>query len=588
MTDASTCRRPRARRAWGAGVLALACLACSNLTGDEQHVADASALPALNGQLGTVAASLADSVGVVVVDRLGQPMVGVPVRWQADPASGVLDPALTLTDRAGVARANWRLDSVAGLHAASATVQGFSTVVRVHARALPGAVASLKIRDTTSGALVIGRTRALDSHRVDAFGNVLALGVPSWRSLDPGIASVSAAGIVTGIGGGLARIVAQQDNGADTARLPVAATGEVDWSSLTVGGAGVGGHSCAVDPSARVWCWGYNDGGQLGTGTIVPQNAPTRSAHDPAVRFRAVRAGIGASRLTCALSESLLVYCWGESAMGNGSASQRIAAPVQMPIGVQFDDVQVGRDHACARSITRRVYCWGANGSGQTGQSALARVLIPTVVSAVDSVESIAVAADASCAATARGEVWCWGINSRGELASGDTLPRAEPRRVPGLPAVRRVFAGEQHLCASTDTGLWCWGRNDAGQLASDRPTDQRAPLRITSATGTPYRQLSGGTRHSCAITATGAIECWGANTDGQLGTGDTRDARTPQRLTAFGDVRFSAIGLSGNTSCALSVAGELFCWGSDAQGQLGNGPAPSPLLPVRIARPRP
>ncbi|MCA2985183.1 Ig-like domain-containing protein, partial [Gemmatimonas sp.] len=364
------------------------------MTGDEQLVADATALPAVNGQLGTVAASLADSIGVVVVDRLGQPMVGIPVRWQADPANGVIDPAFTLTDRSGVARANWQLDTVAGLHTATATVQGYATAVRVHARAVPGAVVTLTIRDTTSGSLVVGRTRALGTHRVDGFGNVLLLGAPTWRTLDPTVATVSTAGVVTGVSAGVARIVAHQDNGADTAQLVVAATGETDWTGITMGGAGVGGHGCAVDATARLWCWGYNDGGQLGTGTIVPQNAPTRVAHDPAWRFKTVRAGIGTSRLTCAVSDALQVYCWGESAVGNGSSSQRTPAPVLMPAGVRFDEVQVGRDHVCARSTDRRVYCWGTNASGQTGQATESRVILPTLVSGVDSVVSLAVTAD--------------------------------------------------------------------------------------------------------------------------------------------------------------------------------------------------
>jgi alpha-tubulin suppressor-like RCC1 family protein len=569
-------------------VAALVLAACSNLTGDEQLVADASALPAVNGQLGTVAASLADSVGVLVLDRLGQPMVGIPVQWRTDRANGVIEPANTLTDRSGVARANWRLDTLAGLQSATASVQGFATLVRVHARALPGAVVSLTVRDTTSGTLVVGRARTLITRRVDSYGNEHLFGAPRWQSLDPSVATVSSAGVVTGVLPGNARIVARQDAGVDTLIVPVAATGETDWIAHTVGGAVVGGHACAIDQAKRIWCWGYNDGGQLGTGTIVPQNAPVRVAHDPSLAFALVRAGMGTSKLSCALSEALQAYCWGEGALGNGSTARRTPTLVQMPVAASFDELQLGREHACARSTTGQVYCWGANSSGQTGHGATVTVASPRVVGGLDSVASLAVAADASCAATARGELWCWGRNSRGEMASGDTLPRATPRRVAGLPIVRSVHAGEQHFCAITQNGLWCWGRNDAGQLAIESSADQRLPVRIAAPSAHAYRQLSGGTRHSCAITDAGSVECWGGNADGQLGTGDTRDAHVPQRVTALGAVRFTAVSVSGNTSCALSASGELYCWGSDAQGQVGNGPAPAPTLPIRIARPRP
>jgi alpha-tubulin suppressor-like RCC1 family protein len=283
-----------------------------------------------------------------------------------------------------------------------------------------------------------------------------------------------------------------------------------------------------------------------------------------------------------------MAYCWGETAVGDGSAARRQPSPVQMPGGVRFTDVQVGRDHACARSTDGRVYCWGTNGSGQTGHDTSLSVVLPRLVTVIDSVVSLALAADASCAVTARGAVFCWGRNSRGELASGDTLPRSTPRQVVGLPLIRSVHAGEQHFCAIGDEGLWCWGRNDAGQLGLESSGDLRVPSRVNTAGVAVYRQLSGGTRHTCAVTSTGAVDCWGANAEGQLGTGDTRDARSPQRITALGDLRIAGISLSGNTSCALSEAGELLCWGSDAQGQLGNGAAPASLLPTRIARPRP
>ncbi len=573
------------RRLW-LWVVSLA--ACSNLTGDEQLVADASPLPAVNGQLGTVATSLADSVGVLVLDRFGQPMAGIPVQWRADAVNGVLEPARTLTDRSGVARASWRLDTIAGLHAATASVQGFVADVRVYARALPGAVLVVTIDDTTTGTLVVGRSRVLSTRRTDSYGNPLLLGAPRWFSLDPTVATVSSAGIVIGVGAGTARIVAQQDNGADTLALRVESTGEKDWAAIAVGGAGVGGHACTIDQTKQLWCWGYNDGGQIGTGTIVPRNAPVRVLHDATWTFRTVRAGMGPSKLSCALRESLAAYCWGESAVGDGSTARRQPSPVQMPIGVQFADLQIGRDHACARSTEGQVYCWGGNSSGQAGQDTPLVISTPRRVSGIDSVVSIALAADASCAATQQGMVLCWGRNSRGELGNGDTVARATPRPISGLPRARSVHAGEQHLCALTDDGLWCWGRNDAGQLTINDIGDARIPQRVRASPSTAYRHVSGGTRHTCAVTSLGAVECWGANSDGQLGTGDTRDTRTPQRITALGEVRIAEVSVSGNTSCALSEAGELFCWGSDAQGQLGNGPAPAPLVPVRIARPRP
>jgi alpha-tubulin suppressor-like RCC1 family protein len=560
--------------------------ACSNVTGDEVTVADVSPLPALNGQLGTVATSLPDSIGVRVLDQFGEPLANVPVRWEVTAGGGRVEPSETLTDRLGIARATWRLDTIAGVQRSFAVVQGYPTRVQLDARGLPGSVATLRFVDTTAMQVAVGRSSVRATTRIDAYGNVHPLGAPVWRSADPAIAVVNNAGVVSGQRAGSTWIVATQDGGRDSLLVRVVSDAAAEWLAVGAGGTGIGGHTCAVDGEARIWCWGYNDGGQLGTGTIVPRTAPAPTAQLPSVRFRSVRGGTGASRLTCALSENGDAYCWGESSVGDGSASRRVPTRVLVSGGVTFSEIDVGRDHACAVSTDGALYCWGVNTFGQTGDASGDTVRTPRRVGGIDSVTSIALGSESTCAASVRGVVWCWGRNSRGELATGDTLAVAQPRQVAGLTGVTALVSGDEHRCAIAASGLWCWGRNDVGQVGDGSATDRRQPIRAHPASTARYVALDGGTRHSCAVTEAGAVDCWGANADGQLGTGDTRNATEPQRVTALAGLPVRALALAGNTSCALTRAGELYCWGSDSQGQLGNGPAPAPQLPIRIDRP--
>jgi alpha-tubulin suppressor-like RCC1 family protein len=192
-----------------------------------------------------------------------------------------------------------------------------------------------------------------------------------------------------------------------------------------------------------------------------------------------------------------------------------------------------------------------------------------------------------SCAVTAAGGVRCWGENGDGQLGDGTSADRSLPVAVKGvggngtLTGVTAVAVGDSHSCALTAAGaVACWGDNGRGQLGVDTGgADKASPVVIP--TVAKAVAIAAGTEHSCALTVEGAIVCWGWNSYGQIGNGMAADqAVAPTAVTGLA----SAIAIAAGTrhSCALLAGGKVFCWGRNNEGQAGKGAAgatePSPV----------
>jgi alpha-tubulin suppressor-like RCC1 family protein len=135
--------------------------------------------------------------------------------------------------------------------------------------------------------------------------------------------------------------------------------------------------------------------------------------------------------------------------------------------------------------------------------------------------------------------------------------------------AFASVVAGWAHTCAlGTDSLAYCWGRNTHGQLGTGDTLPVTVPTRVRDTLR--FLSLAAGRRHTCGLQAGGAIHCWGANDHGQLGDGTTTRRTQPTRVV--GGQSFGALAAGALHTCGLSTGG-VFCWGSDSVGQLGNGP---------------
>lgn len=241
--------------------------------------------------------------------------------------------------------------------------------------------------------------------------------------------------------------------------------------------------------------------------------------------------------------------------------------------------------------------CWGRNDVGQVGNGStvpnvLSGVQLPANVVGSGGFKQIDLGGEHTCAVTATDSATCWGSNIFGRLGIGNTVEQHAPANVLGLSSVVRVSAGAVHTCAVMQsfsaTGAACWGRGGANGALGNSPSSfiSTVPVPVVGLefglTFSFIEDISAGTEHTCAVVDAGAL-CWGANGQGQLGDTTTTPSQVPVAVSLPPTVIVRQVSASNFFSCALvndpPVNGKVFCWGRDAQGQVGNG-APASSLP--------
>ena len=250
------------------------------------------------------------------------------------------------------------------------------------------------------------------------------------------------------------------------------------------------------------------------------------------VTFTSVTAG---SAHTCGLTLEGLAYCWGDNVdgqLGNGGGAD-IGTPtaVAMPAGVAFASMTAGTQHTCGLTPAGAAYGWGRGAEGQLGDGGGgADQLTPTAVAMPAGVTFASVTAGGlhTCGLSPEGAAYCWGDNTRGQLGhGGGSTPTAVA--TPAGVTFASVTAGGFHTCGLTPEGAaYCWGRNSEGQLGDGTGTQQGTPTSVSIPIGVTLASLAVGVYHTCGVTPAGAAYCWGDNANGQLGDGTTSDQLSP------------------------------------------------------------
>jgi len=235
-----------------------------------------------------------------------------------------------------------------------------------------------------------------------------------------------------------------------------------------------------------------------------------------------------------------------------------------------------GFGHACALTSSGGVKCWGENGTSQLGNGTQTASTSPVdVVGLSSGVRSIAAGANHSCALTSGGGVKCWGGNYNGELGNGGSpLISRSPVDVVGLTSgVVAISSYFEHTCAVTSGGgVMCWGINGAGQLGNGTRTASKTPVGVVGLS-TGVRAIAAGYSHTCALTSSGGVKCWGDNHYGALGNGSTTPLSVTTPVAVSGLARgVVAIAAGQFHTCAVTSGDGVKCWGQDDNGQLGNG----------------
>jgi cytochrome c peroxidase len=238
------------------------------------------------------------------------------------------------------------------------------------------------------------------------------------------------------------------------------------------------------------------------------------------------------------------------------------AAPAAPQLGAG-PPLAVGDFHACDVIQGGGVQCWGENDHGVLGDGT-------GVVKEIAHATSVAAGHMFSCASLADGSARCWGYGYFGQLGNGGHADSATPVAVSGLAGVASVAAGGDHACALlSDRTVSCWGQESS------------VPVAVLGLTG--VARLAAGATHECAVVADGTVRCWGSNYFGQLGNGTTVDSPTTP-VTVAGLAGVTAIATGEAHACAVANNGDVFCWGANVAGQLGNAAgAPHQAAPIPV-----
>ena len=333
-------------------------------------------------------------------------------------------------------------------------------------------------------------------------------------------------------------------------------------------------HSCHRASDGTVLCWGRNRSGELGIGSY------SRKELEP---VEVTELGDGVAEVvsgrahTCARKREGTLWCWGKNShgqLGDGT-KHKSALPIRIDaLGADVATIGMGKNHGCAQKTDGTLWCWGDNSHGQLGDGTNKTRLQPVQVAALESsVAEVSSGTNArtTCAVDNTGHAWCWGKNSRGQLGDGSRSHRRSPVAVATdhdgnqFDQVTDICVGKAHTCArKSDGSVWCWGDDSRGQLGDGpRRVSKTRPVKVALNGDAALHGLSCGFKHTCAITTTGRLQCWGRNRTGELGDGTFISRSVPVEVNTLGPT-VKRVTVADRHSCATQNDGTQWCWGRD------------------------
>ncbi len=339
--------------------------------------------------------------------------------------------------------------------------------------------------------------------------------------------------------------------------------------------------TCVLDDLGRVTCWGE------------PAHDPTLAYDLPFPRTTAyalhtfddaVDLAIGLGH-ACVIRTDGTVWCWARSnnsgLAGNGS-NDETWPPVRVPGLDGVVEIDAGVLTTCGLQSTGVVSCWGSD-----FQAAPPDAGRPREVNGLSNVVDISVDDWSACALHADGRVSCWGRQgSTGVLGDGSGTDSATPRYVAGLHDADSIDVGSLRACATRTSGeAVCWGNSFLGGGSTGRSLTPVGVL--DSLTGLPaddILQVVGGDDYACALRFDDQIYCWGSESAGSLGLTPSSTSSTVALTDPVPGLP-PIVGIIGERFhfCAVSYDLELFCWGFNAYGQVGDGTVENRAVPTYV-----
>lgn len=453
--------------------------------------------------------------------------------------------------RGGIATITARIEGVEGI--TSATVQ-----MRVTAVTISPAVDTVAAYDTV----------AFTAIATDVNGDPVPSAVFAWSTSNQSLAVVDTEGSVVTMASGNVKVRAAVSGKADTAALHITAARivriEIRESNFAPPDSLV-----PLRGTEQLVAFPFDAKGEILPGREIEWRSANPSALSVNDSGRVLAVGAGASSIT-ATSEGI------------------VSPPVEMGVVIMppLISVDVADFHSCVVATDGAAYCWGNNYSGELGDGSTKGRDGPVLVAGGRTWTAITTGVAHTCGIEESGAAYCWGGNDYGELGIGSTVGSPIPVAVAGGHTFQSIAAGASDTCGVTTTHeAYCWGINNQGQLGTGNTVSSLTPVQVqgghsfetisTSRVGFTYEAVT------CAVTTANEGYCWGTNTDGQLGTGDSTSSTTP-RLVA-GAHLWAGLSAAMFHGCGLDTAGVAYCWGANPYGAFGNGTTASDPVPTPV-----
>ncbi|XP_043274810.1 E3 ubiquitin-protein ligase HERC2 isoform X2 [Venturia canescens] len=336
------------------------------------------------------------------------------------------------------------------------------------------------------------------------------------------------------------------------------------------------------DSSGAIYGWGHNHRGQLGglEGAKVKLPSPCESLS----ALRPVQLAGGEQTLFAVTADGK-VYSTGYGAVGRlgigGTDSVLVPTLLESIQHVFIKKIAVnsGGKHCLALSSEGHVYSWGEGDDGKLGHGNKLSFDRPKLIEALLGTEIIDIACGGhhSAAINSAGLLYTWGKGRYGRLGHGDSEDQLKPKVVGALQGYKAVDVAcgsgdAQTLCVTDDDNVWSWGDGDYGKLGRGGSDGCKCPMKIESLAGLGVVKVECGSQFSVALTRSGAVYTWGKGDYHRLGHGTDDHVRRPRKVAALQGKKIISIATGSLHCVACSDKGEVFTWGDNDEGQLGDG----------------
>jgi len=348
-----------------------------------------------------------------------------------------------------------------------------------------------------------------------------------------------------------------------------------------------------------LYTWGSNSIGQLGDGTTTSRIYPNRITIPANERWVMTAHG---KQHSLAITEDGKLFAWGSNQTGQlgDGTNTTLTIPTRICLAGNCNNPQpvwvwisAGNNFSLGLTLDGKLYTWGSDQSGALGDggSTNTNSNIPVEIPAPagDSWANAACGYDNVTAITLAGRMFSWGNQSSGRLGNNqttNTVPVNTPVEIASTlnKVWVKVAAGEAFILAVTeDNELYVWGEGSSGQLGTGNTTDLAVPTFLKSG----FKDVSAGYAHSVVIRTDGKLESFGANSNGQLGDGTTVSKNTAVSVAGAGSTKSFASLFSGNYSdhsLAVTEDGELYAFGKNSSGIIGDSTTVRRITPVQVA----